>query len=93
MIIKAEDLLDNLVLATQPPQGCAITIIERKPDEIWKFNWLAGSGLMDRTALARYETAVAELKRHHPKIDWDGITTLDGEWRRLGRYLSEVEAR
>jgi hypothetical protein len=46
---------------------------------------------MPMDAVQRYSDAVAELRKQHPRIDWTGITGLDGERRRIARWLSEVE--
>ena len=45
---------------------------------------------MPMDAIVRYDSAVAELRRQYPRVDWDGIIEKEGEWRRIARYLSEV---
>jgi DNA invertase Pin-like site-specific DNA recombinase len=36
-------------------------------------------------------SAIPELRRQHPRLDWEGITEREGQWRRIARYWSEVK--
>lgn len=82
----AQEFIEDLVRAVRPPRGCAIALTERTPKDSDDTNWMTGAGVM-----ARYDSAVAELQRQHPRVDWTGITEFDGERRRIARWLSEVE--
>jgi hypothetical protein len=66
-------------------------LTERAPKSVDDTNWMTGAGIMPQDALTRYDSAVAELRRQHPRIEWAGITEFDGERRRIARWLSEVE--
>ena len=41
----------------------------------------------------KYDSALIELKRQNPRINWDGVTDLDSKdvLRRIARYSSEVK--
>ena len=85
----AQEFLEELVHYVQPPRGTAIALTEREPKSADDTNWVTGAGVMPIDAVARYDRAVAELRRQHPRIDWTGITEVDGERRRIARWLSE----
>jgi hypothetical protein len=67
----------------------AIVLRETKPLTNDDTNWLTGAGVMPMHSLARYDSAIAELRRQHPRLDWEGITEREGQWRRIARYWSE----
>jgi hypothetical protein len=87
----AQEFIEELVRYVQPPRGIAIALTERAPKESNDANWVTGAGIMSYDALSRYDSAVAELRRQHPRIDWTGVTEFDGERRRIARWLSEVD--
>jgi len=86
----AREFIEDLVRQVQPPVGSAIALTERDPKNVKDTNWITGAGVMPLDALLRYDTAVAELRRQHPRVDWTGITEVDGGRRRIARWLSEV---
>jgi hypothetical protein len=47
---------------------------------------------MSAEAMARYDSALLELKRQNRLINWDGVTDLDSDGisRRIARYSSDV---
>jgi hypothetical protein len=51
------------------------------------------AGHMSAAVLEKYDSALLELKRQNPRINWDGVTDLDNEGvsRRIARYSSEVK--
>jgi hypothetical protein len=87
----AQEFLEDLVRDVSPPRGIAIVLREDKPQSLGGANWIAATGILPLQALSRYDSAIAELRRQYPVLDWEGITERDGEWRRIARYLSEVE--
>jgi hypothetical protein len=94
MTIKsAQSLIEEFVRVVRPPQGCAIVLTETVPSPGFDFNWLASAGNMSAAVMARYDSTLIELKRQNPRINWDGITDLDGEGvlRCITRYSSEVK--
>jgi hypothetical protein len=94
MTIKsALSLVEEFVRAVRPPQGCAIVLTEIVPAPGFDFNWLASAGLMSAAVLEKYDSALLELKRQNPRVNWDGVTDLDSEGisRRIARYSSEVK--
>jgi hypothetical protein len=88
----AQEFVEDLVRAVRPPRGQAISVTERIPKDADDTNWMTGIGIMSRDVMSRYDSAVAELRRQHPRIEWTGITEKDGEWRRIARWLSEVSS-
>jgi hypothetical protein len=94
MTVKtAQSLVEEFVRAVRPPQGCAIVLTEIAPSQGFDFNWLATAGHMPAVVLQRYDSALNELKRQNPRINWDGVTDLDsdGVSRRIARYSSELK--
>jgi hypothetical protein len=94
MAIKtAQSLVEEFVRAVRPPQNCAIVLTEFVPYPGFDFNWLASAGHMSAAVMVRYDSALLELKRQNPRINWDGVTDLDSEGasRRIARYSSEVK--
>lgn len=87
----AQEFIEELVRHVRAPRGCAITLTERTAKSADDTNWTTAAGVMPRDALTRYDSAVAELRRQHPRIEWAGITEVDGERRRIARWLSEVD--
>jgi hypothetical protein len=86
----ASQLLEELLRETQPPGDCAITLTEqhaRAPDEP---NWIAGIGLTEQDALARYNAKFHELREGCPCVDWSGVQARIGERRRLTKWASEL---
>jgi hypothetical protein len=93
MVIKtAQTLVEEFVRAVRQPQGCAIVLTEMEPSPGFDFNWIASAGHMPAAVMKRYDSALLELKRQNPRINWDGIADFDSEGvsRRIARYSSEV---
>jgi|GEM_PF-3043379 len=86
----AQEFIEELVLAVRAPRGCAIALTERQPKDQNDTNWVTGAGVMPYDALSRYDSAVAEMRRQYPRIDWEGNTEKDGDRRRIARWYSEV---
>jgi hypothetical protein len=91
-IKTAQTIVEEFVRAVRQPQGCAIVLTETDPSPGFDFNWIASAGLMSATVMKRYDSALLELKRQNPRINWDGVTDVDSEGvsRRIARYSSEV---
>lgn len=88
---SAEELLEDLLQAVRPPKGVAIVLRERKPTDQLDANWVVATGNLPPDAMTKYSSAVIEMRRQNPRIDWDDVTEREGEWRRIARWLSEVE--
>jgi hypothetical protein len=86
----AQEFIEELVRYVRPPRGTAISLTERAPQSAEDTNWATGAGVMPGDALTRYDTAVAKFRKQYLRIDWSAITELDGERRRIARWLSEV---
>ena len=94
MTIKtAQTIVEEFVRMVRQGQGCAIVLTETTPSPGFDFNWVTSAGNMSATVMQRYDSALLELKRQNPRIDWDGVTDFDSEGvlRRIARYSSEVE--
>ncbi|WP_457488898.1 hypothetical protein [Tardiphaga sp. P5_C10] len=87
----AQEFIEEMVRAVRPARGQAISVTERQQKNADDTNWIAGIGNMSPDVMVRYDSTVAEMRRQHPTIDWEGITEMDGERRRIARWLSEVE--
>jgi hypothetical protein len=89
----AQSLIEEFVHAVRPPQGCAIVLTEIVPTPEFDFNWLASAGHMSAAVIARYDSALLDLKRKNQRVDWDGVTDIDSEGisRHIARYFSEVK--
>jgi hypothetical protein len=92
-IKPAQTLVEEFVRAVRPPQGCAIVLTEIVPSPGFDFNWLASAGHMSAAVMTRYDSALLELKRQNPRVNWDGVTDMDSEGvsRRIARYSSEAK--
>jgi hypothetical protein len=87
----ASELLDEFLTAVIPPTGNAISLREAKSAAKDEPNWIAGIGAVPRDVLTRFESTVAELRRQHATVDWTGVVTMEGHWRRVAKYYSERE--
>ena len=85
----ATDLLNEFLVAVQPPRGVAISIREREPDDADDVNWDANIDVVPLSVLSLFESASAELKRQNKHIDWSGIAQNDGKWRRIAKFYAE----
>jgi len=84
----AMQLLEMLLEAVKPAQGVAISLIERKPLELGEANWRAAIDPAPLHVTSKFDSASAELLRHHPTIDWSGIATRIGDRRRLTNWYA-----
>lgn len=84
--MTAEQLIDELVRAIDPPKGNVITLREFEPHFETDANWIAGTGQMPEDALRRYAKAVSKLREEHPHVDWIDVEKFDGKERSLFRY-------
>lgn len=87
---RAEQLLQIFITAVKPPRGCALGLRERPPrkDDPDTPNWIAFADHMPLDALVRWDSAYRELARQHRRIDWEGITEMEGGMRRIAREMS-----
>lgn len=87
-----QEFIEEMVRAVRPARGQAISVKEHPQNKANDTNWIAGIGNMSTEVMVRYDSTVAEMRRQHPTIDWEGISEMDGERRRIARWLSEVES-
>lgn len=92
--MKPIDLLTTFLTSVRPPQGVAIEVIETEPHHEFKTNW---EGYLEQKPVqievqTRFDSALKELKRQHPKLDWSGETEHREGKRRIARWLLEVES-
>ena len=66
-----EQLLDEILLAVQPPRSVAVVLTEM-PDE--KPNWSAAIGKTSKDVTAKYLDTIIPLRRLDAIVDWSGIT-------------------
>jgi hypothetical protein len=82
----AKELIREIGLAVQPPQGIAIVLTEQ-PGELP--NWVAAAGIMEYSRTVRFSDKVAELRNRNPNVDWGDMDQGPGESRRVVKFLSE----
>jgi hypothetical protein len=81
--ISAKQFLEQFARAVQLPVGYVIALREDAPKVDGDPNWIAATGNLPREALVRYESALIELRRQYPILDWEGVTEREGKWRRI----------
>ena len=81
--------MEELLLAVQPPRGCAIVLIERSFSKPSESNWIATVGPMPPAYNRRYTAKVAGLRKTDPKIDWSQVASPFGP-RRIALRHSEL---
>ena len=85
---RAKELVTEIGLAVEPPQGVPIVLIE-DPDS--QPNWVAAAGPMESALTHKFGKKVIELRESNPLIDWRGVNyTGDSEARRVVKFLSAM---
>jgi hypothetical protein len=79
----AEEFLNKVLRQSRAPKGCPIVLRECKSEAAEDPNWVLAAGNMPADARYRCETAVTEMRRQHPLLDWDGISSIEGKLRRI----------
>ena len=82
----AKELIREIGLAVQPPQGVAIVLTE---DPGAMPNWVAAAGIMEAALTVKFSDKVAELRNTDPNVDWGEMDQGPGEFRRVVKFLSE----
>jgi hypothetical protein len=82
----AKELVREIGLAVQPPQGVAILLTEQ-PGALP--NWVAAAGIMEPALAVKFSEKVAELMNTDPNVDWSEMNQGPGEARRVVKFLSE----
>jgi hypothetical protein len=82
----ANQLVREIGLAVQPPQGVAIVLTEEPGSQP---NWVAAAGIMEAALTKKFSEKVAELRKTDPLIDW-GEVDKRHDVRRVMKFLSEV---
>ena len=85
----AQAVLEELVLHTQPPKGCAIVLTERPHRTPRDPNCVATVGPMGLAYIRRYTAKVAKLRQTDLRIDWSEVNGGDAP-RRLALRHSEL---
>jgi hypothetical protein len=86
----AQDLIEYLVRAVSAPSSVTNVLREREPKSSDDTNWATATGVLPVDSLSRYDRTLVELRKQHPRVDWDGVTEREGQWRRIDRSASEV---
>jgi hypothetical protein len=87
-IVKtAKEIVREIGLAVQPPQGIAIVLTEQ-PGAV--HNWVAAAGIMEHALTVKFSDKVPELMNTDPNVDWgEPEDQGPGEPRRVVTFLSE----
>jgi hypothetical protein len=86
LLKTAKELVREIGLAVQPPQGVAIVLTE---DPRETPNWVAAAGIMKAAFTVKFSEKVAELMNTDPNVDWGEMDQGPGEFRRVVKFLSE----
>ena len=78
---SATEILNDFVEQVKPPLGTVITICEKKPQTKDDSNWFAAVHVLSRDAKERYHSALREMPKLHPIVDWSGIIEPEGKRR------------
>jgi len=81
----ADQILEDINKAVRAPVGCRVTIAEINNPMV---NWVARSGEMPWDATARFELAIARLRKANPIIDWRDIPKAEGHRRMVAKWFS-----
>jgi hypothetical protein len=84
----AQEVLDDFISAVKPPEPTLFALVERKPGPDHDFNWILSMGPLSGDAKTRYESKILEMRKEHRRLDWDGVTEREGEWRAVRRWVS-----
>jgi hypothetical protein len=68
----ANQLVREIGLAVQPPQGVAIVLTEEPGSQP---NWVAAAGIMESALTDKFSQKVAELRNTDPLVDWSGVNS------------------
>jgi hypothetical protein len=79
----ANQLVREIGLAVQPPQGVAIVLTEEPGS---KPNWVAAAGIMEAGLIEKCSQKVTELRKKDPLIDWSGVSKGETEFRRVVKF-------
>jgi len=66
---RANELVREIGLAVEPPQGVPIVLIEDPHEQP---NWVAAAGPMESALTHKFGKKVVELRESNPLIDWRG---------------------
>jgi hypothetical protein len=88
VIVKtAKELIREIGLAVQPPQGVAIVLTEQ-PGALP--NWLAAAEIMELAFTYKLSAKVAELRKTDPLVDWSEVHKRPSEAHRIVKFLSKA---
>jgi hypothetical protein len=82
----AKELVREIGLAVQPPEGAAIVLTEH-PGALP--NWVAAAGIMEAALTDKFSEKVAELRKTDPNVDWSEVEKGHSEVRRVVKFSSE----
>jgi hypothetical protein len=66
----AKQLVREIGLAVQPPQGVAFVLTEEPGSQP---NWVAAASIMETALTDKFSRKVAELRKTDPLVDWSGV--------------------
>jgi hypothetical protein len=87
VVKTAKQLVREIGLAVQPPEGVAIVLTE---DPGGLPNWVAGAGIMEAALTDKFSERVAELRQTDPTVDWSEVDKGQSEMRRIVKFSSET---
>ena len=86
---SADDFMEEFVLRLRPLKTTAVVVREDKARPEHDFNWVASTGPLSPDAKCRYEDAIIDMRQRYPRLNWEGISERDGDWRVVQRWVSD----
>jgi hypothetical protein len=89
--MRAQEFVEELVRAVRPLKTTSIVLREDEPRPGCDFNWIVAAGPMPPDATERYQAHISKMKtkKENARLDWDGVTEREGEWRIVQRWVSD----
>jgi hypothetical protein len=85
----AQEFVEDLVRAVRPLKTTAIVLREDEARPGYDFNWIVSTGPLPPDAKTRFEQAIIDMRRQYPRVDWEGITEHESDWRVVQRWVSD----
>jgi hypothetical protein len=87
VVKTAKELVREIGLAVQPPEGVAIVLTE---DPGALPNWVAAAGILEVALTDKFSGKVAKLRNTDPNVDWSEVEKGQSEMRRVVKFSSET---
>jgi hypothetical protein len=83
----AQEFVDDLIREVKPSERTAFALREYEPGPEHDFNWVLSMGPLSGDAKKRYESEIIKMRGKYSRLDWNGVTGYEGEWRVVQRWV------